>query len=59
MTNFTQDKTTEYFLQFCYNCQDACTCDTEEKCKQCWMAQGLLDGEQQDETRYYLDQVHA
>ncbi|WP_202128465.1 hypothetical protein [Paenibacillus dendrobii] len=58
MTKVTEDKTTEYLLQFCYNCEHACTCDTEEKCRECWGAQGLLDREQ-DETRYLLDQVHA
>ncbi|MDR0267560.1 hypothetical protein [Paenibacillus sp.] len=59
MTNFNKEKTTEYLLKFCYNCEDACTCDTEEKCRECWAQQGLLEGQEQDETQYYLDQVHA
>lgn len=59
MTQFNQDKTTEYLLQFCYNCEHACNCDTEEKCRECWDEQGLLEEQQQDETRYFLDLVHA
>ncbi|GKU78855.1 hypothetical protein [Paenibacillus sp. L3-i20] len=39
------DVITKNMIQYCYTCPDAHKCDTEEKCKTCWEAKGLLKKE--------------
>lgn len=52
--------TTKNLLQFCYTCEDAHECTTEEICRECWAAKGLLDEEEQeDETKQLLMEYYA
>lgn len=62
MTNFNNetDVTSKKLLQFCYTCEDAHLCDSEEKCQACWSEQGMLaDQEEMNETQVLLQMVHA
>lgn len=64
MKTTAQETVTRNFLQFCYNCEDAHLCTTEEMCQACWAEQGLdaeLSGETggAEETRQLLFQYYA
>jgi hypothetical protein len=62
MTTFNNntDETSKNLLQFCYTCEDAHLCTTEEKCKACWTEQGILsEQEGLNETQTYLQMMHA
>jgi hypothetical protein len=51
---------TQYYLQFCYTCQDAYGSTTEEDCKQCAERYAEAeDCEVLDETQHYLQLVHV
>jgi hypothetical protein len=40
---------TKYMIQYCYTCEKALECDTDEKCIACWEAKGLIEkGELQE-----------
>lgn len=56
MRTTIQDNVTNQFMKFCYTCDDAHQCTTEEACKACWTANGMThetnDGAQ--ETRELL-----
>ncbi|MFD1774632.1 hypothetical protein [Paenibacillus rhizophilus] len=58
MKTFETDFVTKNLLQLCYNCEDAYLCETEEQCKACWAENGMIQ-EQEDETKRFLDLVHA
>jgi hypothetical protein len=32
---------TRFFLHYCYTCQDAAACETEEACIECWQNKGI------------------
>lgn len=54
--------TTRNLLQFCYTCADAHECTTEEICRECWAAKGLLDEEddvEANETQQLLMEYYA
>lgn len=55
MTDRT-DELTRMYLQFCYNCQDAHTCDTEAQCLECLheREQALHEEEQGHQTEELL-----
>lgn len=51
------DKTTQNLMMFCYHCEDAAFCTTEETCKACWAEQGLYDqteNEGPEDTQQFL-----
>ena len=48
------DTVTKNLLQFCYTCEDAMHCQTEEICRSCWAEQGIALEEQPDETEKLL-----
>lgn len=50
---------TQYFLQFCYTCQDAHECMTEEECKECAERYAMETDAANNETRHLLQMVHA
>ncbi|QWU13944.1 hypothetical protein SAMN04487895_101204 [Paenibacillus sophorae] len=58
MKTFETDFVTKNLLQLCYTCDDAHQCQTEEQCKACWAENGMIP-EQEDETKHFLDLVHA
>ncbi|WP_211748525.1 hypothetical protein [Paenibacillus sp. Marseille-Q4541] len=56
------DQTTRNLLMYCYTCEDAAFCTTEEACKACWAEQGLLDNEENqgtEETQQFLRMMHV
>jgi len=46
MKETNNDQVTMNLLQFCYTCDDAAKCDSEEICRHCWAEQGLLAEEE-------------
>ncbi|WP_019638687.1 hypothetical protein [Paenibacillus fonticola] len=56
-----QDTVTRNLLQFCYTCEDAHLCTTEEMCKACWAENGLYEAEEAgaEETRELLQLYYA
>ncbi|MFD3257406.1 hypothetical protein ACE3MQ_02215 [Paenibacillus lentus] len=64
MKTNNQDQVTRNLLQFCYNCEDAHLCTTEEICKACWAENGLYEAETEaaagaEETRQLLQFYYA
>lgn len=64
MTGNAQEVMTKNYMQFCYTCDDAHLCTTEEACKACWAEKGLLNEEDQEaegvtETRQLLMDYYA
>lgn len=62
MTTFNNnmDETSKNLLQFCYTCDDAHLCTTEEKCRECWADQAILtEQDAMDETQLFLQMMHA
>lgn len=63
MKTTTQDTVTRNYLQFCYTCEDAHLCTTEDMCQACWAEKGLLDIEPEadgtEETRKLLFEYYA
>ncbi|AOZ91020.1 hypothetical protein [Paenibacillus crassostreae] len=61
MTTFNYNKDiTQNLLQFCYTCEDAHLCTTEEKCRACWTEQGLMTEESAlDETQTFLQLMNV
>ncbi len=63
MNTNKQDQVTRNLLQFCYNCEDAHLCTTEEACKACWAENGLYEEEAEaagaEETRQLLQFYYA
>ncbi|MHA0857974.1 hypothetical protein [Paenibacillus sp. CMAA1364] len=57
--NNNMDETTKNYLQFCYTCEDAHLCTTEEKCKSCWAEQAMTETTELNETQNYLQMMHA
>ena len=50
MKELDTDQVTKNLLQFCYTCDDAALCTSEEVCKHCWAEHGtLLDEEEKEE----------
>ncbi|WP_223066182.1 hypothetical protein [Paenibacillus caui] len=60
-TPLFDNTTTRNLLQFCYTCADAHECTTEEICRECWAANGLLDEETEEmgETQQLLMGYYA
>ncbi|MUG47490.1 hypothetical protein [Paenibacillus woosongensis] len=58
-----QDQVTRNLLQFCYHCEDAHLCTTEEACKACWAENGWFEPEAEaagaEETRQLLQFYYA
>lgn len=52
---------TRNLLQFCYTCEDAHLCTTEDACMECWTRQGLLDNQADNvnETQQLLQFYYA
>lgn len=61
MKTNNQETVTRNFLQFCYTCEDAHLCTTEEACQACWAEQGLHEqhADVVDETRELLQFYYA
>ncbi|MFD1175735.1 hypothetical protein ACFQ3W_05375 [Paenibacillus puldeungensis] len=61
MKTTTQETVTRNYLQFCYTCEDAHLCTTEEMCKACWAEKGLdeMEADGADETRQMLLEYYA
>ncbi|GAB6989995.1 hypothetical protein [Paenibacillus pini] len=61
MTTNEMEMTTHNLLHYCYTCEGAALCDTEEKCKACWAEKGMLAEavKDLDETTLYLQMMHA
>ena len=49
---------TKYYMDLCYNCQEAEKCQDEETCLACWAEQGLFDAEK-DDTQQMLNAYYA
>lgn len=60
MKAIENDQVTRNLLMYCYTCEDATFCTTEEECKACWADQGLYDevNEGAGETQQLLRMVH-
>ncbi|WP_411346938.1 hypothetical protein [Paenibacillus sp. WLX2291] len=56
-TNVTKNFT-KYYMDLCYNCEEAAKCQDEETCLACWADQGLFDKEQ-DDTHQMLNAYYA
>ncbi|WP_202903289.1 hypothetical protein [Gorillibacterium massiliense] len=48
------DTVTRNYLQFCYTCDDARHCDSEETCRSCWAEQGIALEDERNETEILL-----
>lgn len=61
MKTTNQEATTRNYLQFCYHCDDAHLCTTEEACQACWADQGLLNTQEDGvkETQQFLQTYYA
>lgn len=61
MKTANQENVTRNYLQFCYTCEDAHLCTTEETCQACWAEQGLnaMPEENAEETRELLQLYYA
>lgn len=61
MKTANQEVVTRNYLQFCYTCEDAHLCTTEEACQACWAEQGLcaLPEENVEETKELLQLYYA
>ncbi|WP_430522297.1 hypothetical protein [Paenibacillus brevis] len=61
MKTVNQENVTRNYLQFCYTCEDAHLCTTEETCQACWAEQGLCAApeENAEETRELLQLYYA
>lgn len=61
MKTTTQETVTRNYLQFCYTCEDAHLCTTEEMCKACWTEKGLdeMEADGAEETRQMLLEYYA
>lgn len=64
MKTTTQETVTRNFLQFCYTCEDAHLCTTEEMCQACWAENGLneefeVEADGAAETRQLLFDYYA
>ncbi|GGH22147.1 hypothetical protein [Paenibacillus segetis] len=61
MKTTNQETVTRNLLQFCYTCEDAHLCTTEEICKACWAENGLYEEEavSADETKQLLQFYYA
>ncbi|NWL90118.1 MULTISPECIES: hypothetical protein [unclassified Paenibacillus] len=61
MKTMNQEQTTRNYLQFCYTCEDAHLCTTEEACQDCWAKKGMLEAEHDgaEETRQLLQMYYA
>lgn len=63
-TTAHEETVTRNYLQFCYNCEDAHLCTTEEQCKACWAEKGLdeafeMEADGAEETRQLLFEYYA
>ncbi|MDO7904866.1 hypothetical protein Q5741_00395 [Paenibacillus sp. JX-17] len=60
MTKTNEQYVTNNLLQFCYTCEHAHECTTEEQCKACWAENGMLPEENEglNETRKYLNMAY-
>ncbi|WP_058304300.1 hypothetical protein [Gorillibacterium timonense] len=47
MKEMNNDQVTMNLLQFCYTCDDAAACASEEICRHCWAEQGIPVDEEQ------------
>jgi len=43
------DQTTKNLLMFCYHCEHAHQCETEEKCKECWTDEQFVTQQEERE----------
>lgn len=61
MKTMNQETATHNYLKFCYHCEDAHLCTTEEACQACWAEQGLLDAQEDgvNETQRFLQTYYA
>ncbi|MFC6334680.1 hypothetical protein ACFP56_18775 [Paenibacillus septentrionalis] len=50
---------TKNLLTFCFHCENAYQCDTEEKCRDCWADQGIAEKEKQELTTEQLLREYA
>lgn len=59
--NGNDTNVTQYMLQFCYHCEDAELCATEEQCKACMAEHMQLDDEEDGAgtTRELLNAYYA
>ncbi|WP_438432833.1 hypothetical protein [Gorillibacterium sp. sgz500922] len=53
------DQVSMNLLQFCYTCDDAANCHTEEICRQCWAEQGLLSHEEEEASTDISRMINA
>ncbi|MBC8079413.1 MAG: hypothetical protein H7X86_03655 [Gorillibacterium sp.] len=52
MKELNTDQVTKNLLQFCYTCDDAALCTSEEVCRHCWAEhETLLDEEEKEEEK--------
>lgn len=56
--NFT-DEMTQKYMQFCYMCDDASKCTTEEQCKACWASFEMDVEKEVCETTKFLNLQYA
>lgn len=61
MKTTNQETVTRNLLQFCYTCEDAHLCTTEEICKACWTENGLYEekADGAEETQQLLQFYYA
>lgn len=61
MKTTVENAITRNFLQFCYTCEDAHLCTTEETCQACWAEAGLaeMEADGAKETQDLLQMYYA
>jgi len=56
--NFT-DEMTQNYMKFCYMCDDASKCTTEEQCRACWASMRSDEEQETCETTKYMKLQYA
>lgn len=59
MTANNTNTVTRNLLQFCYTCENAYLCTTEQACKECWTNNGIYEAaDDAAETRRLLQDYY-
>ena len=59
MKETTTDLVSKNLLQFCYTCDDAALCTSEEVCRHCWADSGIpVEEEETSEIGVMINHYH-
>lgn len=59
MKETTTDLVSKNLLQFCYTCDDAALCTSEEVCRHCWADNGIpVDEEETNDISAMINHYH-